>query len=292
MKYGIWVLFFALMILGACTENTDGTGINTSSDHHQEQENEQTGSDGQTTTDQNKNEPEKNEQTDQQEADAPAEPQYKINAETSSVVPIDDANEKVVLLTFDDAPDEYALEMANTLKSMDANAIFFINGHFLESTEGQNMLKKIDDMGFVIGNHTYNHSYLPDLSKQEQKDQIVRLNDTIEDIIGKRPQFFRPPNGANTDFTKKLAEQEGMVSMNWTYGYDYFEPYMDTEKIKEAMISGKGPEVDVPYSLLKPGANLLMHDREWTAAALEEIVTGLRDKGYKIVDPTRIQTIE
>jgi peptidoglycan/xylan/chitin deacetylase (PgdA/CDA1 family) len=67
---------------------------------------------------------------------------------------------------------------------------------------------------------------------------------------------------------------------------------MEAEKLAEAMITGKGPEVDVPQSLLKPGANLLMHDREWTAAALEDIVTGLRDKGYEIADPALIRTVE
>lgn len=83
-----------------------------------------------------------------------------------------------------------------------------------------------------------------------------------------------------------------MILMNWTYGYDYFEPYMDADKLAEAMISGEGPEVDVDYSLLKPGANLLMHDREWTNEALERIVNGLRDSGYEIVDPHLIQTLD
>ncbi len=147
-------------------------------------------------------------------------------------------------------------------------------------------------MGFAIGNHTYNHKLLSDLSTEKQKEEIVSLNDRIEGIIGERPQFFRAPHGENTDFSRQIAADEGMVTMNWTYGYDYFEPYMDAEKLTEAMVTGKGPEVDVPYSLLKPGANLLMHDREWTAEALPDIIEGLRAKGYEIVDPALIQTKE
>lgn len=83
-----------------------------------------------------------------------------------------------------------------------------------------------------------------------------------------------------------------MIVMNWSYGYDYFTPYMDKDKLIEAMVTGEGPEVDVPYSLLKPGANLLMHDREWTNEALRDIVEGLREQGYEIVDPELIETIE
>src|SRR5690606_30777301 len=123
-----------------------------------------------------------------------------------------------------------------------------------------------------------------------QREEIVSLNDLIEDIIGERPKFFRAPHGANTDYVAEVVQEEGMVMMNWTYGYDYFEPYMDKEKIAQAMITGEGPEVGVSYSLLKPGANLLMHDREWTYEAIPDIVNGLREQGYEFVDPKLIQT--
>ncbi|WP_404452457.1 polysaccharide deacetylase family protein [Virgibacillus necropolis] len=218
-------------------------------------------------------------------------PNYKVNQENWLVQPLKKSiNEKVVLLTIDDAPDKYAVEMAKTLKELDAGAIFFVNGHFLETPEGKENLKKIHDMGFMIGNHTYSHPFLPDLTKEEQKKEIVRVNNMVEKIIGEQPLFFRAPNGANTAHTKQIAKDEGMVLMNWSYGYDYFKPYMNAEKLTKAMVTGKAPEIDIPYSLLKPGANLLMHDREWTSAALHDIVVGLRDQGYEIVDPHLIKT--
>src|SRR5699024_1925299 len=108
-------------------------------------------------------------------------------------------------------------------------------------------------------------------------------------IIGEKPKFFRAPHGMNTDYVRQLVKEEGMLLMNWTYGYDYFEPYMDAEKLKQAMITGEGPEVDVSYSLLRPGANLLMHDREWTLEALEDIIKGLQEKGYSFADPNTIE---
>lgn len=218
------------------------------------------------------------------------EPRYRLNPNTWSIEPLDNANEKVVLLTIDDAPDKYGLEMAKTLKELKVNAIFFVNGHFIDTEEEQAVLKKIHDMGFIIGNHTYNHQKLNDVSNEKQKEEIVKLNDLVEEITGERPKFFRAPHGVNTDFSKQVAKEEGMLLMNWTYGYDYFKPYMDAEKLTEAMVTGKGPEVDVPYSLLKPGANLLMHDREWTSAALADIVKGFQEQGYEIVDPSLIET--
>lgn len=297
MKNIIWFIVFMAVFLPACENDTTNAEKESEKDMAQEQtendKGEQEETEDQTGTGEKESADEEKQQEQNQSEEEPVETLYQIDSETSSVVPVnEDAPEKAVLLTIDDAPDKHALEMAGTLKELDANAIFFVNGHFLETQEDKEALKQLHEMGFEIGNHTNNHPLLPDLPTEEQEKEIVNLNDKVEDIIGERPKFFRAPNGANTDFTKNLVKDEGMVLMNWTYGYDYFEPYMDADKLAEAMVSGKGPEVDVDYSLLKPGANLLMHDREWTMKALEDIVTGLRDKGYKIVDPKTIKTID
>ncbi|GAB3068231.1 polysaccharide deacetylase family protein [Virgibacillus ainsalahensis] len=292
MKKGLFYLTIALLFILVACNNTEETSTSEtdSSSTGENEETEDSNSKGnkeeKAGTEENKEEVE----TDEEEIEE-QEAIYKISTDTWSVVPInEETNEDVVLLTVDDAPDTHAVEMAETLKDLDANAIFFVNGHFLDTPEEEEMLKEIHDMGFVIGNHTYSHVTLPEVSESEQKEEIISLNDRVEEIIGERPSFFRAPHGANTDYAIQVAEDEGMTVMNWTYGYDYFEPYMDAEKLATAMISGEAPEVDVPYSLLKPGANLLMHDREWTAEALGDIVTGLRDKGFEMVDPKLIKT--
>ncbi|OZU90456.1 polysaccharide deacetylase [Virgibacillus indicus] len=286
MKRIVIGLFISIIVLSACNAEE------TSSNEQVEKETAEEPSEKEIKENPDKEVTDEEKET-AEETEEPLEeinPKYKVS-ENWSIIPMEDGvNEKVVLLTIDDAPDNYAVDMAETLKELEVNAIFFVNGHFLDTPEEVEKLRKIHDMGFIIGNHTYNHPLLSDLSEEEQKEEIVQLNDRVEEIIGERPTFFRAPHGVNTDFSKQVAEAEGMTLMNWSYGYDYFEPYKNKEKLITAMVTGEGPEVDVPYSLLKPGANLLMHDREWTAAALEEIVNGLRDKGYEMVDPKLIQT--
>ncbi|MGG3914477.1 polysaccharide deacetylase family protein [Rossellomorea vietnamensis] len=208
---------------------------------------------------------------------------YKINEANWSIEPIDKANPKVVLLTIDDAPDQHALQMAKDLKELNAPAIFFVNGHFLDTPEEKETLKKIHDLGFMIGNHTYSHSSLRDLSPEEQKEEILSVSDLVESITGERPQFFRAPFGQNTDYSRELAAEEKMSLMNWTYGYDWEKQYQNKAAITDIMINS-------PY--LNDGANLLMHDRTWTSEALTDIVKGLRAKGYETLDPNRIKTIE
>ncbi|MCM3094431.1 MULTISPECIES: polysaccharide deacetylase family protein [unclassified Cytobacillus] len=207
------------------------------------------------------------------------EPQYKINANNWTVEPINQANSKVVLLTIDDAPDKNALEMARILKKLSAPAIFFVNGHFIDTPEEAEVLKEIHELGFAIGNHTYSHLNLASLPEAQQYKEIVGLNDRVEEIIGERPKFFRAPFGSNTDYSRKIAEGENMVLMNWTYGYDWEEEYQSKEALTDVMVNS-------PY--LVKGANLLMHDRKWTKEALEDIVKGLKNKGFTPVDPALI----
>ncbi|GAA0494598.1 polysaccharide deacetylase family protein [Salinibacillus aidingensis] len=290
-KFGIFMLLLILMGLTACNTNESADQENKKKEQeiNEQQQKDQA---GQSEEEKEKeapakedegtgNPPEDSAEKEEQDKTENKKPQYEIS-EVWSVQPIvEDANEKVVLLTFDDAPDEHAVEMAKTLKNMDAPAIFFINGHFIDTEEEQAKLKEIADMGFAIGNHTFNHTKLDDVSKEKQKEEIVRLNDVIEEVTGERPKFFRAPHGVNTEYAKQVVKEEGMTLMNWSYGYDFKQEYMSEEAIADIMVNTE---------LLSNGANLLMHDRKWTAAALEEIVTGLREKGYEMVDPQLIKT--
>lgn len=286
MKRAVWVsLLVLLVVLSACNsekaskeqEATDSQNTQ-ETDKQKEEENEEE-------EEEKKNkeveDTEENETKGQENTEDIPEAKYEVS-DVWSIIPLDDeVNDEVALVTIDDAPDKHALDMAKTLKDLDVNAIFFVNGHFIESPEGKEKLKEIHDMGFLIGNHTYSHPFLPDLSEEEQKEEIVRVNDMVEDIIGERPKFFRAPNGANTDYTRKLAEEEGMILMNWSYGYDWEPAYQTKEAITDIMLHNE---------FLRNGANLLMHDREWTAAALSDIVKGLCDQGYELVDPKLIKT--
>ena len=217
------------------------------------------------------------------EEEVVTEPAYTLNEANWTLTPTEDAEEKVVLVTIDDAPDTYSLEMAETLKALEVPAIFFVNGHFIDSDEEKERLKAIHEMGFAIGNHTQTHANLSDISEEQQKAEILQVSTTIEQVIGEKPIFFRAPFGVNTDFSRQLVADEGMLLMNWTYGYDWEKQYQEAGALADIM-------VNTPY--LTEGANLLMHDREWTASALEDIVMGLQEKGYGFVDPSEIQGVE
>src|SRR5690606_37596329 len=108
-------------------------------------------------------------------------------------------------------------------------------------------------------------------------------SDLVEEIIGERPQFFRAPHGVNTDFSREVVEEEGMVLMNWSFGCDWEQQYMEAEALADIMVNTE---------FMRNGANLLMHDRAWTAEALPAIVEGLNEKGYDFIDPNEIEGVQ
>jgi peptidoglycan/xylan/chitin deacetylase (PgdA/CDA1 family) len=283
-----WIILLLLTLVTACTKDTieqdkeNEIVQNEVGQSVQENVEEQDSKGEEPTSEENIVEGELEDEIESiQETEIQPEPLYKINEANWSVESIQDGNEKVVLLTIDDAPDKFGLQMAELLKELGVKAIYFVNGHFIDSPEEQKILKDIYNLGFPIGNHTWNHKNLKELSDEQQYEEIVKLNDEIEAITGERPKFFRAPFGSNTDYARELAKQEGMVLMNWTYGYDFMKDYMTKEAITDIMIN---------TPLLTNGANLLMHDREWTYLALGDIVKGLKQKGYEIVDPELIET--
>ncbi len=92
-----------------------------------------------------------NEEEDQGDAEAAEhEGSYTVNQNDWSLEPVNDADEQVVLLTIDDAPDNHGVEMAEILYELDAPAIFFVNGHFLQSGEGEEQLEAIYDMALPL----------------------------------------------------------------------------------------------------------------------------------------------
>lgn len=199
---------------------------------------------------------------------------------SSEIHPIDEkSSERVLLLTFDDAPripESEVMTLMDTLRKKDVGALFLVNGKFLYDEEGKNLLKKIYEFGFEIGNHTTNHPNLRELSYQEQYEEIASTNQLIEEITGYKPRWFRPPFGKFNMDTILICNQLGLQLMTWSFGYDWMEEYQTGDRLAEISLNNE---------YIRSGANILMHDLPWTAQALEKMIDGYRAMGYHLVDP-------
>lgn len=275
------VTLISTLVLSACQTNDSASSEKNSATSSIAQTNESGSND---TTSSTMSDVDSSKKETENEALQPVEYTYQVNPDIFTIEPLNtEDNKKVALLTIDDAPEKYAVEIAEKLKSIDAPAVFFVNGMFLESDEGKQMLKEIYDMGFEIGNHSQTHANLSEISPEEQREEIVKTNELVYETIGVKPRFFRAPFGVNTDISAKIIEEEDMVFMNWTYGYDWEAEYQNAEALTTIMLNTE---------YLNDGANLLMHDRSWTNEAVIDIAEGLKEKGYTLVDPAEIESPE
>ena len=178
-----------------------------------------------------------------------------------------DKNKKMVALTYDDGPSIYTPRILKTLKENNSVATFFVVGNRVPTYS--DTVKKAHDMGCEIGNHTYEHKSLPNLSETEVKRQISKTNKEIKKAIGEKPVIMRPTGGATNTNIKKWV---GMPSIIWS---------VDTLDWKTRNADSTRRAV---LNRVKDGDIVLMHDLySATATASETIIPELVRRGYQLV---------
>ena len=188
------------------------------------------------------------------------------------------ANKKVVLLTIDDGPSSSSTldPILKTLSEYKIHALFFVMGS--KANANQTLMKKIIDAGHTIGNHTYTHANLKNLSQNGTRQEIDRADTTLTKILGFGPKFFRPPYGSYNNFVKSYVGEKKMLFMNWSLGgEDWITKYQSADSLSAHVLAG-----------LAPGSVILLHEHPWTRDALESIIVGINNRGYTFVDPTDI----
>ncbi|MBD2293241.1 polysaccharide deacetylase family protein [Anabaena sphaerica FACHB-251] len=183
-------------------------------------------------------------------------------------------NEKVIALTIDDGPwPKTTVEMLDILKQNDVKATFFWVGSSLKNYP--EIAKRVVAEGHAIGNHTWNHLYKR-MDAATAKNEIEKTNELIYKTTGVKTSFFRPPGGyLNNGLAAYAKSQKNSVVM-WSV------TSADTDPRAKYQVFVKNILRDA-----KPGAIVLMHDgggnRQRTVQALPEIITGLKQQGYRFV---------
>lgn len=182
--------------------------------------------------------------------------------------------ENKIALTFDDGPHtEYTEEILSVLSEWGVKATFFVIGENAEAHP--ELLLKVKEGGHEIGNHTYSHVFLRDLSLAATCKEITRASDAIEKITGERPRLFRPPGGSYSDSKIAVISEMGYVSVLWSKDTrDWTSPSVDS------VVSAA---TESPTS----GDIILFHDfvgrNSPTPAALRKIIPEIKNRGFEFV---------
>jgi peptidoglycan-N-acetylglucosamine deacetylase len=183
-----------------------------------------------------------------------------------------------VALTFDDGPGPFTPEILDVLERERAPGTFFQVGvlqqYFHDSTS------RIVRDGFPIGDHTWSHAPMSELTKREQTSQLLEEVASIHRYGAPFPRLFRPPYGDFNATTLALLRKYRMLTVLWT---------VDTN---DYTLPGTNAIVDAAVDGARPGAIILLHDaggdRSETVAALPIIIRDLRARGYRLVTVPRL----
>ena len=121
----------------------------------------------------------------------------------------------LVALTFDDGPFPiYTTLLLDTLDRVHLTATFFLVGEQVEQYPF--FAQAIGQAGHEIGNHTFHHLNLTQLSAQAVEGELRRTQDVIFAVTGQTPRYFRPPGGDYNDTVLRIARALGLITVFWT----------------------------------------------------------------------------
>ena len=126
--------------------------------------------------------------------------------------------EKVIYLTFDLGYEAgYTSKILDTLKEKNVQGTFFITAHYLNTAS--DLVERMIKEGHIVGNHTVNHKSMPDLSDEEIKNELMKLNQAVYEKFGYEMKYMRPPRGEFSERTLKITENLGFKTVMWSFAY-------------------------------------------------------------------------
>jgi len=202
------------------------------------------------------------------------------------------ATAKQVAITFDDGPDpEWTPKILDVLKRENAKATFFLIG--IQAENNPALTRRIYDEGHEIGNHTFTHPDISNISKSYMKLELNLTERLFASRLGIRTILFRPPYAIDQE--PDTADQVRPLEVTQDMGYvtignridpnDWRDnPRRSAEEIRDAVMKDL-PACNVNDQLC--GNIILLHDgggnRRETVRALPMIIDGLRARGYEVV---------
>lgn len=183
-------------------------------------------------------------------------------------------DKKLIALTFDDGPHpKETNEVLDVLKKYNVKATFFVAGKHVNWYPKP--IIRASKEGHEIGNHTFNHPDISNLSQQQLEEEIEKCEKIIKEVTGVKPTLFRPPYGSyNQKTLGEIASKYKYKIVLWTTvdARDWQNP--KAYKIADTIIDNA-----------KNGDIVLLHDYATnnTVEALDILIPKMIEKGYKFV---------
>jgi peptidoglycan-N-acetylglucosamine deacetylase len=188
-----------------------------------------------------------------------------------------------VILTFDDGPEpEHTPCILDLLAKENVQAVFFVLGKKLQSPGALDIVRRAAREGHLIGNHTFSHPNLTQLSPEDIRSQIVRTHEIISEFEPKR-KLFRPPYGSSNETVKAVAKELRYDPVWW----DVDPKDWKTENEPSAWV-----DVAIEQIRTRHRAICLCHDTRQTAAHLPQLFEKVKQlSNYQFVRYDHCRTL-
>lgn len=175
----------------------------------------------------------------------------------------------LIALTFDDGPGEYTDKLLDCLEENNAHATFFMLGQNVQNYQDE--VKRMLEIGCEIGNHSWDHANMFNLSIEDVVKQFSDADQALIDACGQASTVIRAPYGNCND---EIISAVGKPFIMWSIdSLDW--SYMDADLDYNAIMNDSG---------LQDGAVILMHDiHEPSVEAALRLIPDLIAQGYKLV---------
>ena len=173
----------------------------------------------------------------------------------------------MIALTFDDGPSDFTDRLLDCLEANNVKATFFLAGQEVEYF--QKPVKRMEELGCEIGNHSYDHPDLTTLSTDDAASQLSRTDQLIQDLTGHIATVVRPPYGSYND---TVAETAARPLILWSVDTLDWETQNADSTVQNVMDNASDGQI------------ILMHDifKESVDAA-EIFIPQLLQEGYQLV---------
>mgnify|MGYP004456431405 FL=1 len=180
-------------------------------------------------------------------------------------------DEKKICLTFDEGYENgYTPQILDTLKEKGVKAIFFVTYDF--ASQNPDLVKRMIDEGHIVGNHSYRHYTMDEVSDDVAKEEVSYLHKYVKDKFGYTMSYFRFPKGEFSERSLQIVKDLGYKSVFWSFAYADWDPDNQTEENQAFTHICESTH---------PGAILLLHAVSKTNAdILGKVIDDVKKQGY------------
>jgi peptidoglycan/xylan/chitin deacetylase (PgdA/CDA1 family) len=159
-------------------------------------------------------------------------------------------------LTFDDGPSTSTIRLLDYLRERNIKASFFVVGS--QVVGNPQLVRRMFEEGHHVGVHTWSHRALSSLSNEQIISELEWSVRAVEQVIGIRPTYYRPPYGDIDDRVRAVSRLMGLKPVKWGFNStdwllnanpNAFTPDQFKQRMMQAMNVNTHGVIDLSHDL-------------------------------------------